>query len=150
MTTPSGQRKGRPLVAGTAQGQAVVLRQPLSLAGGLSLETGRVIDVHSPHHGELVAGRVLVMPVGRGSSTSSTALAEAIRLGTAPCAIILPDMDLILAMGSLVARTLYGTVCPIVVAAPGDHAAIASGELVTIATDGAFTCTPPNEGDTDR
>ena len=117
----SGGGKGRPLVAGAAAGEALVLEQPLSMAGGLSLESGRIIDVHAPQRGESVAGRILVMPVGRGSSASASALAEAIRLGTAPAAIILSGTDQILVMGSLIARLLYDVVCPIVVVSTQDH-----------------------------
>ena len=139
MTTSSGvQRNARPLVPGEAAGTALVLRQALSLAGGMSLETGRIIDVHHPQLGALVADQVLVMAVGRGSSTSSTVLAEAIRLGIAPRAIVLREVDQILALGAIVARTLYGRVCPIVVADEAAFSSIATGDRVTISTDGSF------------
>lgn len=133
------QRSGRALVSGTVEGEAIVLRQALSIAGGLSLKTGRIIDIHAPQVGELVTGRILVMPVGRGSSTASTVLAEALRLGVGPAAIILPGVDLILAMGSRVAQTLYGAVCPIIEATPEDHADIRSGDGIAIAADGSFS-----------
>ena len=55
------------------------------------------------------------MPCGRGSSSSSTVLAEAIRLGTAPAAIVLSEPDPILVIGALVAQRLYARTCPIVV-----------------------------------
>jgi hypothetical protein len=131
--------RGRPIVAGEADGTALVLRQPLSLAGGMSLETGRIIDVHAPQHGAMVAGQVLVMPVGRGSSTTSSALAEAIRIGMGPAAIVLRDMDQILALGAIVARTLYGRVCPILQADPVDFEIIRTGDHIEIREDGTFT-----------
>jgi predicted aconitase with swiveling domain len=56
-------------------------------------------------------------------------LAEAIRAGTAPVAIVLSEPDPILALGAIVARELYGRAIPIVVA-PG--AALRTGELVTV------------------
>lgn len=56
-----------------------------------------------------------MMPAGRGSSSSSSVLAEAIRRGTAPAAIVLATPDPILAVGALVAESLYGGRCPIVV-----------------------------------
>jgi Uncharacterized conserved protein len=132
-------RRGRPLVAGEADGTALVLQKPLSLAGGMSLETGRVIDVHSPHYGAMVAGHVLVMPVGRGSSTTSSVLAEAIRVGMSPKAILLCDVDQILALGAIVGRTLYGRICPILLADPADFTAIQTGDRISIRDDGAFT-----------
>ena len=143
MTMSSGSlRRGRPIVAGEADGTALVLERPLSLAYGMSLETGRVIDIHAPQHGAMLAGQVLVMPVGRGSSTASSVLAEAIRVGLAPTAIVLREVDQILALGAIVARTLYGRVCPILVAEPDDFESIRTGDRVTIRVDGTFTIEP--------
>ncbi len=62
-----------------------------------------MIDPHHPQTGAVITGRVLVMPTGRGSSSSSYVLAEAIRAGTGPAAIVLLDADPILALGALVA-----------------------------------------------
>ena len=102
------------LVAGEAEGPVVVLDEPLSFWGGVAPETGRVVDVHHPQLGAELAGRVVVMPSGRGSSSSSSVLAEAIRAGTAPAAILLLEPDPILALGAIVARELYGVSVPIV------------------------------------
>jgi len=98
-------------------GPALVLEEPLSFWGGIDPETGEVVDVRHPQHGANVTGRILVMPSGRGSSSSSSVLAEAIRAGTAPAAIVLGEADPILALGAIVARELYGKVTPVVVAA---------------------------------
>jgi uncharacterized protein len=54
------------------------------------------------------------MPVGRGSSSASAVLAETLRVGTGPAAVVLASPDIILAAGSVVARELYGIECPIV------------------------------------
>jgi predicted aconitase with swiveling domain len=48
------------------------------------------------------------MTAGRGSSSGSSVLAEAIRLRTAPAAIVLQRRDAIVATGALVAWQLYG------------------------------------------
>jgi PAS domain S-box-containing protein len=45
---------------------------------------GRIIDRSHPDLGARVTGTILVMPGGRGSSSSSSVLAEAIRRGTGP------------------------------------------------------------------
>ncbi len=134
--------RGRPIVAGTADGPALVLRQPLSLAGGMSLKTGQIVDVHAPQIGAVVTGRVLVMPVGRGSSTTSTVLAEAIRLGIGPSAIVLPEVDQILALGAIVARELYGRICPILQADPADFEGIRTDDWISIRDDGSFSVRP--------
>jgi predicted aconitase with swiveling domain len=106
----------RVLVAGTAEGDALVLEEPLSFWGGIDPATGNLIDTRHPQRGERVTGRILVMPSGRGSSSSSSVLAEAVRAGTAPAAIVLLEADPILALGAIVARELYGTALPVVVA----------------------------------
>ena len=116
---------GRSLVAGTAEGPTVVLEEPLSFWGGVDPQTGLVIDGHHPQHGVNLAGSVLLLPAGRGSSSSSSVLAEAIRAGTAPVAIVLSEPDPILALGAIVARELYGSVVPIVALEPAAFAAAA-------------------------
>jgi uncharacterized protein len=108
---------GRTLVPGTAEGRALVLDEPLSFWGGVDPETGEITDVRHPQHGASIAGRILVMPSGRGSSSSSSVLAESIRAGTAPAAIVLGEADPILALAAIVARELYGKTTPVVVAA---------------------------------
>ena len=106
--------EGRTLVPGEARGPALVLSEPLSFWGGLDPATGAIIDAHHPQLGAVVTGTVLVMPGGRGSSSSSSVLAEAIRAGTAPAAIVLAEPDAIIALGALVARELYGASIPII------------------------------------
>jgi hypothetical protein len=92
-----------------------VLSQPLSFWGGIDVESGRIIDHSHPDRGGSVTGTVLVMPAGRGSSSSASVLAEAIRRRTGPLAIVLATADPILTVGALVAGSLYGARCPIVV-----------------------------------
>ena len=70
-------------------GTALVLEQPLSLWGGMDPATGDVIDAHHPQRGANLAGRVVVMPAARGSSSSASILAEAVRAGCAPLAILI-------------------------------------------------------------
>ena len=104
----------RSLVGGTAVGDLLRLTEPLSLWGGLEPETGLIIDRNHPQVGQNVTGVIVAMPHGRGSSSSSSVLAEALRLGTGPAGFLLESPDSILVIGSLVAKLLYGSVCPIV------------------------------------
>jgi len=113
-----------------------VLDEPLSFWGGIEPATGEVIDVRHPQRGSNVAGRVLVMPSGRGSSSSSSVLAECIRAGTAPAAIVLTEPDPILALGAIVARELYGHALPVAVVA---HHGSATGDMVTVRADAERT-----------
>ena len=110
----------RTLVPGVARGEVLILDEPLSFWGGVDPGTGQVIDTRHPQRGANVTGRILVMPSGRGSSSSSSVLAEAIRAGTAPAAIVLAESDPIVALGAIVARELYGRSVPVIVAARGE------------------------------
>lgn len=105
--------RGRGLVPGTARGKAVLLHEPLSLWGGFGLQDGTIIDVNHPQAGTRIAGRVLVMPGGRGSSSSSSILLESARLGIHPLAILLTEADPILVIGALLAEDLYGVSIPV-------------------------------------
>jgi predicted aconitase with swiveling domain len=75
------------------------------------------------------------MPFGRGSSSSSSVLAEATRLGSGPAAIVLSEPDPILPLGALVAQELYGLTVPIVVLAEEAYRTIRTGDVVTVAAD---------------
>jgi predicted aconitase with swiveling domain len=123
------------LAPGEVDGTALVLQAPLSLWGGMDPATGELIDERHPQHGAQLTGRVLVMPAVRGSSSASSVLAEAARAGTAPAAILLGEVDLILAVGAAVADELYGIRIPVVQLAPGELARIADGARVRV--DGA-------------
>jgi predicted aconitase with swiveling domain len=112
----------------------VVLDEPLSLWGGMDPESGRLIDQRHPQVGAELAGRILVMPSGRGSSSSSSVLAEAIRARTAPAGIVLSEPDGIIALGALIARELYGRSIPVIVLPPIGYAAIETGDDVAIAS----------------
>lgn len=104
--------RGRALHPGDGAGLALPIG-PLSFWGGVDWHDGRIIDVHHDQHGETVAGRVLVMPHGRGSSSAAVVLAETIRNGSGPVAVVTRSTDLILLVGAMAAVELYGRSCPI-------------------------------------
>ena len=124
--------KGRVLAEGVAEGRALVLEEPLSFWGGIDPATGLIIDARHPQLGASIQGRVLAMPAVRGSSSSSSVLAEAARAKTAPAAILLGEPDLILSVGAAVAEELYGPRIPIVVLAAEDMKSISDGAWVHV------------------
>jgi len=124
--------EGHVLVPGRAEGDALVLDEPLSLWGGLDPETGRIVEASHPQLGASVTGRILVMRSGRGSSSSSTVLAEALRLGTGPAGIVLGEPDDIIAIGSLVAAELYGKGIPVVVVVGDELALVADSSRMSL------------------
>jgi predicted aconitase with swiveling domain len=106
---------GRTLHPGTATGRPIRLTAPLSFWGGTDSD-GRIVDAHHPQCGALLTGRILLMESGRGSSSASSVLAEQIRAGTAPAAIVLSRPDPIIPLGALIASELYDLNLPVVVA----------------------------------
>jgi predicted aconitase with swiveling domain len=130
---------GRVLADGAGEGPALVLGEPLSFWGGVDPASGLIIDARHPQRGISVEGRVLVMGSVRGSSSSSSVLAEAIRAGFAPAGILLAEPDLILAVGAAVAEELYEIRVPVLHLSPADVASIPDGAIVAIAEGGEIT-----------
>lgn len=126
---------GRTLVPGGVTAPVLLLGEPLSFWGGMDPHDGRVIDRNHPQRGSTLTGQVVAMAAGRGSSSSSSVLAEAIRLGTAPAALVLGEPDAVIALGALAAAELYGVHVPIIVVAgwaelpPGGTVTVEAAEL---------------------
>lgn len=116
---------GQVLVPGRASGLAIAL-PPLSFWGGYDAESGIIIDKTHSGYGQSLQGRILVMARARGSSSSSSVLAEALRNGTGPSGIILAERDLILAIGVIAANELYALDVPVVSVDENVYAQIAS------------------------
>ena len=134
--------KGRALVAGAAQAEALATDTPLSWWGGLNPHTGEVIDRRHPLSGQIISGKVLVFPFARGSSSTSSTMLETLRAGTAPAAIVNCELDPIVALGVVVADELWGKSIPVVLLPAADLARIRSGDVVTIEPDGTVVVEP--------
>ena len=123
------------LVAGRASGPVFVLRAPLSFWGGFDVASGRIIDRRHPQMGLTPAGHVLVTEAGKGSSSGSSVLAEAIRLGTGPAGIVLLSRDAILTVGAMIAAELYGKHCPVVLIEADDWQRVTCARRLEIIAD---------------
>lgn len=134
--------KGRAVVPGAAQGSAVVSQEPISFWGGVSPNSGEVIDRRHDRSGAILTGKIFVFPTGKGSSTSSAVLMEFVRNGTAPAAIINYKVDPILALGAIIAEELYKKTMPIVILSIDDFAMIYEGDALTIQADGKVLVNP--------
>jgi len=127
---------GRPIVAGAAQGDALVSHAPLSFWGGYDFKTGTIIDKHHPLAGVRAAGRVLVVPFSKGSSTTTAVLLEAVRAGTAPAALITTGTDSFFALASIVAGVMYDRSFPVIALAAADFNRLESGQRLAVHEDG--------------
>lgn len=126
----------RSLVEGTAAGRVLVLEEPISFWGGVDPESGRIVESGHPQNGETVSARILVLAHGRGSSSASSVLAEMIRSGTGPAALILESADPILVLGAVVADELYGKRTPVVERVGEWEPAPRSGQLARLDAGG--------------
>ena len=95
---------GRSVVAGRAQGLALVSAQPISFFGGLDPDSGVVIERGHELEGEKVTGKVLVFPRGKGSTVGSYVIYAMKRKGTAPAAIVNVETEPIIASGCVLAE----------------------------------------------
>jgi predicted aconitase with swiveling domain len=91
--------RGRAIRRGTARGAALVSTEPLSFYGGVDPASGTVLERGHPLEGRSVAGRVLVLPTGKGSTVGSYVLYRMAKQGTAPAAILCATCDTVVAVG---------------------------------------------------
>ena len=130
--------RGRAVVAGAAEGEALVTSDALSFWGGYDFHTGEIIDKHHPLAGVRAAGRILAVPFSKGSSTTTAVLLEAVRAGTAPAAIVTTGTDSFFALASIVADVMYGKPFPVIALDAGDFASLKTGEHLTIEVSGTI------------
>ena len=93
--------KGRVIVPGRVEGEALVTAQPLSFYGGVNPETGVVVERGHQLEGLNLAGRILVFPYGKGSTVGSYVLYAMAKRGTAPKAILNRRVEPIVAAGCI-------------------------------------------------
>jgi len=127
---------GRAVVAGEAEGDALVTDESLSFWGGYDFKTGEIIDRHHPLHGVREAGRILAVPFSKGSSTTTAVLLEAVRAGTAPAAILTTGVDTFFALASIVAGVMYGKSFPVVALSADDFASLRTGVHLIVERNG--------------
>jgi len=119
---------------GIAEGEVLVLTEPVSFWGGVN-HHGEIIDVHHAQHKAKMTNKILVMPSGRGSSSATAVLAELIRTGDGPLGIIMLQCDTILVIGALVSAEIYGISMPIVELGQAEYDQLTDGMNVAITAD---------------
>ena len=83
--------KGRTIMKGDAQAEAIVSEAPLSLA--YIDETGAIRDTTHYLYGQVIKDKVLVLPALKGSATQELALAGLVQTGRAPKGIVALEAD---------------------------------------------------------
>ena len=100
--TDTLEMKGRGVVKGRAEGEALVADATLSFWGEVDAVTGKVIAVGHPLEGETLKDRVLVIRSTKGSSGTPMILHLAKLEGNAPVAFVNVEVDGLAALGCIV------------------------------------------------
>ena len=76
------------VMRGVAEGEALVSRTAISFTGGMDPDTGIIREPGHELEGQSVAGKILVFPAGKGSTTGSWQYYAAFKRGSGPKGII--------------------------------------------------------------
>jgi predicted aconitase with swiveling domain len=96
--------RGRKVVGGVAEGEALVTREAISGWGGVNAMQGTIIETRHELRGRSFKDKVLVFPGAKGSSGWSVAFHTARLAGTAPKALVFNEMTTKVALGAVVMR----------------------------------------------
>lgn len=103
--------RGRKVVGGRAEGEALVTRDTISGWGGINERDGSIIERLHELHGQSFSGKILVFPGAKGSSGWSAFFHMARLNGVAPKAMIFNRMTTKIALGAVVTRVPAMTDC---------------------------------------
>lgn len=96
--------RGRKVVGGVAEGEALVTTDTISGWGGIDPRTGTIIETRHELNGQTFKDRILVFPGAKGSSGWSHYFHLARLSGVAPKALIFNVMTTKVALGAVVTR----------------------------------------------
>jgi predicted aconitase with swiveling domain len=96
--------EGRKIYKGIAEAEAIVTKDGLSFYGGVDPDTGKVVEVGHELEGQIVSGKVLVFPTGKGSTVGSYTMYRMKKNNTAPVAIVNKQIDTIVAVGCIISE----------------------------------------------
>ncbi|HEX4928359.1 MAG TPA: DUF126 domain-containing protein [Burkholderiales bacterium] len=97
--------RGRKVVGGVAEGEALVTRDRISGWGGIDPRTGTIIETRHELRGQSFKGKVLVFPGAKGSSGWSSQFHVARLAGAAPLAMVFNEMTTKMALGAVVTHS---------------------------------------------
>ena len=96
--------RGRCVVPGMSEGEALVTGQQISGWGGIDSRTGTIVETRHELRDISFAGKVLVFPGAKGSSGWSNAFHLTRTFGVAPAAMLFNEMTTKVALGAVVTR----------------------------------------------
>jgi predicted aconitase with swiveling domain len=105
--------RGKVMVEGQAEGEAVVSNRAFTFAHGVDPTSGIVTDIRSDIRNLNVKGKILVYPFGKGSTTGASWFLETARNGNEPKAVLTNTAEPIIVVGSVLAKILYDKTIPV-------------------------------------
>lgn len=130
MTEPLLELRGRGIVGGVVEAEALVTRDPISGFGGIDVATGTVIEPRHELFGVCFTGKVLVFPGAKGSSGWSGFFQSTRLMGTAPAAMVFNVITTKAVLGAIVTR-----IPTVVEASPDPLDAVRTGDLLRVDGD---------------
>ncbi|WP_349974967.1 aconitase X swivel domain-containing protein [Pseudomonas sp. WHRI 8519] len=128
--------KGKVLVVGSASADLCATSNMLSFWGGYDPASGEIVDRHHPLSGQTVGGKIFALPKGKGSSTGSAVLLDALHNGNAPSGILLNQVDEIISLGVVVFEEFFGKRIPVIQLDDAAFEAALKARRATIEEDG--------------
>jgi predicted aconitase with swiveling domain len=95
---------GRKIYKGIVKAEALVTKDGISFFGGIDPNTGKIVEVGHELEGESITGKVLVFPMGKGSTVGSYTMYRMMKNKTAPAAIINKKIDTVIAVGCIISE----------------------------------------------
>lgn len=119
--------RGRGIVPGVVEAEALVTQDPISGFGGIDVATGTVIEPRHELFGVCFTGKVLVFPGAKGSSGWSGFFQSTRLMGTAPAALVFNVITTKAVLGAIVTR-----VPTVVEADPNPLDVVRTGDLLRV------------------
>lgn len=96
--------KGRRIVPGVAEGEAIVTSDAISFMGTVNPKTGVIIERMHEIEGVCLKGKVLVFPFSKGSTGGSYMLYDVVSNGVGPVGIVNIEAESVVTIGAIVAN----------------------------------------------
>ena len=94
--------KGRCIVGGVVEGEAIVTKDAISFMGTVNPKTGFIIERGHEIEGKCLAGKVLVFPYSKGSTGGSYMLYDLVKNGAGPVGIVNIEAESVVTIGAIV------------------------------------------------
>lgn len=134
--------RGRKVVGGKVKGEALVSREPICFLGGVDVKSGIITEKGHHLEGKSVADKILVFPIGKGSTGGSYLIYETAENGKGPKAIINIKADSVTVVGCIIAN-----ITMMVDLEKNPLELISDGDIVEVDGDvGTITITPDDAG----